>query len=425
METTAKRGPGVSNNRDGIQMDPLIAAAARALAAGDPLTAMKRVALRDDAPALALRGIAMAQIGDLSHARDLLQRAARAFGPQEPMAQARCLLAAAEVALASRDISGNLETLRNTQRQLEAAGDRGNAAHAAYLEARQLLLIGRLDEAEQALAMLAFDALSPASRCGFWLVTVGIAMRRLRTADARSALDHARDAAQRSGIPALAVETDRTAEALATPAARLILEGRERLLGLAEVEALISSDSLIVDASRNALRKGDSVIPLAGRPVLFALARALAEAWPRDASRQSLLMRAFRARDADESHRVRLRVEMGRLRKLVEPLAGVIATARGYRLEPHDTKAVALLAPPVDGDHADLLALLADGEAWSSSALALALDVSPRTVQRALEALAEPGKVEWFGRGRARRWIASNVPGFPTSLLLPAPVPKG
>lgn len=405
-------------------MDPLIATAARALAAGDPLTAMKRVALREDPPALALRGIAMAQIGDLSHARDLLRRAARAFGSKEPMAQARCLLAGAEIAFASRDISGNLETLRTARRQLEAAGDHGNAAHAIYLEARQLLLIGRLDEAERALAMLAFDALPLASRCGYWLVKAGISMRRLNTADARSALDHARNVAQASGIPTHEVETQHAADALAAPAARLILEGQQRLLGLAEVEALIASHCLIVDACRNVLRGRKTVIPLAGRPVLFALARALAEAWPGDASRQILLARAFRAREADASHRARLRVEMGRLRKLTEPLARVIATDRGFRLEPHGSAAIAVLAPPIDGDHADLLALLADGEAWSSSALALALDVSPRTVQRALEALVEEGKVEWFGRGRARRWIAPNVPGFPTSLLLPAPLPK-
>lgn len=406
-------------------MDPLIATAARALAAGDPLTAMKRVALREDPPALALRGIAMAQIGDFPHARDLLRRAVRAFGPKEPMARARCILAEAEIALVLRDLGGTLQTLDTARKALETHGDRVNAAHAAYLEARRFLLIGRLDEAEQMLSTLDSDALPIASRCGYWLVATGIAMRRIRTADARSALDHARNAAQETGIPALLAETERAASALAAPAARQISEGRERLLGLAEVEALIASDTLIVDACRNALRRRNTVIPLAGRPVLFALARALAEAWPRDVSRQTLLAHAFRAREADESHRARLRVEMGRLRKLIEPLAGLNATDRGFRLEPHDTTAVAVLAPPVDGDHAELLALLADGAAWSSSALALALDVSPRTVQRALEALAEEGKVEWFGRGRARRWIASNVPGFPTSLLLPAPLPTG
>jgi DNA-binding transcriptional ArsR family regulator len=167
------------------------------------------------------------------------------------------------------------------------------------------------------------------------------------------------------------------------------------------------------------------MVPLNGRPVLFALARALAEAWPEDVSRKALLAQAFHARHADESHRARLRVEIGRLRKALAPLAALNATKRGFLLAPHGLAAVAVLAPPVEGPHVAVLALLADGEAWSSSALALALDASLRTVQRALEALAEAGRVESFGRGRARRWIAPNVPGFPTSLLLPAPLPLG
>jgi DNA-binding transcriptional ArsR family regulator len=170
------------------------------------------------------------------------------------------------------------------------------------------------------------------------------------------------------------------------------------------------------------VRSGTTIVPLSGRPVLFALARALSEAWPADVSREALLKRAFRARHADESHRARLRVEISRLRKVLAPLADVEATKQGFVLASHQTKKVAVLAPPHEGNHADVLALLADGEAWSSSALALALDVSARTVQRALEALDREGKVESFGRGRARRWTARQVPGFPTSLLLPAPL---
>jgi hypothetical protein len=167
------------------------------------------------------------------------------------------------------------------------------------------------------------------------------------------------------------------------------------------------------------------VVPLAGRPVLFALARALAEASPDDVARETLIARAFRARDADQSHRARLRVEIGRLRKTLRPLARLNATKRGFLLTPHQGQTIAVLAPPAEGDHAEVLALLADGEAWSSSALALALDVSPRTVQRALEALAEDGRAECFGRGRACRWMVPNVPGVPTSLLLPAPLTRG
>ncbi len=406
-------------------MDSLITAAARALAAGDPLAALKRVALRDDPPALALRGIAMAQLGDLTRAKELLRSAGRAFGPNEATARARCILAEAEIALVSRDLSGPMLTLGTARAALEAHGDRANAAHAGYLEARRLLLIGRLDESERTLDALDLDALPPASRTGYWLVAAGVAMRRIRAASARAALDRARHAARETGIPALAAEVDRASRALDAPAAGLIARNGKRLLRLAEVEALIASDALLVDACRNVVRAGPMVVPLAGRPALFALARALAEAWPEDVSRETLIARAFRGRDADESHRARLRVEIGRLRETLRPLAALNATNRGFLLKPHRAQTVAMLAPPSEGDHAEVLALLADGEAWSSSALALALGVSPRTVQRALEALAEAGKVKSFGCGRACRWMAPNVPGFPTSLLLPAPLTRG
>jgi hypothetical protein len=406
-------------------VDSLIAAAARALAAGDPLAALKRVALRDDPPALALRGIAMAQLGDLARAKASLRSAARAFGPHEATARARCVVAEAEIALVLRELGGPMRRLGAARAALEANGDRANAAHAGYLEARRLLLIGRLDDSELALAACDLDALPQASRTGYWLVAAGIAMRRIRAALARAALERAGQAARETDIPALIAEVDRASGALEAPAARLITRVSGRLLGLADVEALIVSGALVVDACRNVVRAGMTAVPLAGRPVLFALARALAEAWPEDASREALIVRAFRARDADESHRARLRVEIGRLRKALEPLAGLTATSRGFLLIPRRAQDVAVLAPPVEEDHAEVLALLADGEAWSSSALALALGVSPRTVQRALEALAEAGKVESFGRGRACRWMAPNVPGFPTSLLLPGPPPLG
>jgi hypothetical protein len=405
-------------------MDSLITAAARALAAGDPLAALKRVALRDDAPALALRGIAMAQLGNLARAKELLRSAARAFGPKEATARARCVLAEAEIALVSRDLGGPMQMLGPARATLGTHGDRANAAHAGYLDARRLLLIGRLDQSERTLGELDVDALPPASRTGYWLVAAGIAMRRIRAKPARAALDRAGRAARETGIAALAAEVDRASRALDAPAVRLIARDGERLLGLADVEALIASDALVIDACRNVVRSGTTAVLLTGRPVLFALARALAEAWPGDVSREALIARAFRGRDADESHRARLRVEIGRLRRTLRPLAGLDATKRGFVLKP-GANMVAVLAPPVEGDHARVLALLADGEAWSSSALSLALDVSPRTAQRALEALVEDGKVESFGRGRACRWMVPNVPGFPTSLLLLAPLTPG
>ena len=404
-------------------MDSLIVAAARALAAGDPLAALKRIALRDDAPALALRGIAMAQLGDFARARMLVRRAARAFGPKEKVARARCMVAEAEIALASRDLGWPAHALNDARATLATHGDIVNAAHAGYLEARRLLLLGRVDEADRMLAEVNPARLPPAHRTVHALLVARIAMRRLRSKDARAALARAWRAAQDARIPALTAEVDNSSLALRTAAARLIANGDERPLLLDEIERLLASDALVVDACRHAVRDRDTVVPLAGRPVLFALVRALAEAWPGDLSRDVLLARAFDAKVADESHRGRLRVEVGRLRRIVRNVADVVATKRGFALIPRRAPTIVVLARPVEEDHASVLAFLADGEAWSSSALALALGASQRTVQRALDTLAAAGKVQAFGRGRARRWISSPVPGFTTLLLLPAPLP--
>jgi hypothetical protein len=406
-------------------MDSLITAAARALAAGDPLGALKRVALRDDAPALALRGIAMAQLGDLTRAKALLRRAARAFGPNEAVARARCVVAEAEIALVSRDLGWPAKALDAARATLDEHGDRVNAAHARYLEVRRLLLIGRLGEAERRLADLDPAPFPPASRTAHELVVAGIAMRRLRTRAARAALARAERAARDARIPALTAEVESACLVLNTPAARLIASGEERLLLLEEVEALLASKAFVVDACRHAVRAERTVVSLARRPVLFALARALGEAWPGDVPRDALVARVFGSKLADESYRARLRVEMGRLRRALRTLAGVSATKRGFALAPRRAREVVVLAHPVEEEHAGVLAFLADGESWSSSALALALGTSQRTVQRALDSLAAARKVQSFGRGRARRWMTPPVPGFTTTLLLPAPPPIG
>jgi hypothetical protein len=406
-------------------VDSLIVAAARALAAGDPLGALNRVALRDDAPALALRGVAMAQLGDLVRAKALLKSAARAFGPKEAVARARCVVAEAEIALVSRDLGWPAKALDAARATLEQHGERMNAAHARHLEIRRLLLIGRLDEAEHRLAALDPAPFPPASRAAHELVVAGIAMRRLRTNTARAALARANSAARQAAIPALIAEVENASLVLDTPAARLIARGKERLLLLDEVEALFASRTLVVDACRYAVRGADTVVTLGRRPVLFALARALGEAWPGDASRAMLIARAFRAKHADESHRARLRVEVGRLRRMLRTLAAVSATKRGFALVLRHAGEVVVLARPVEEQHAAVLAFLADGEAWSSSALALAVGASQRTVQRALESLAAAGKVQSFGRGRARRWMTPPVPGFATTLLLPTSLPSG
>jgi hypothetical protein len=406
-------------------MDPLIAAAAQALATGNPLGALKRVALRNDAPALALRGIAMAQLGDLVRAKALLRKAARAFGAKEAVAGARCIVAEAEIALVSRDLSFSTKALDTAQATLERHGDRANAAHAAHLKVRRLLLIGRLDEAEQALAKFDAAPLPPALRAVHELAIAGVAIRRLRIKTARAALAEAERAARHAGIPALVAEVESTALVLNTPAARLITPGEERLLLLEEVEALLASGVLVVDGCRHVVRDADSVVSLTTRPVLFALARALGEAWPADVTRSSLLAGVFRAKHADESHRARLRVEIGRLRSKLRGLAAVSATVQGFALAPRRARKVVVLAPPVEDQHAAVLAFLADGESWSSSALSVALGESQRSVQRALDSLAASGKVQSFGRARARRWTTRPVPGFATTLLLPGPLPSG
>jgi hypothetical protein len=404
-------------------VDSLITAAARALAVGDPLGALRRVSLRDDAPALALRGIAMAQLGDFARAKKLLRRAARAFGPKEALAHARCIVAETEIALASRDVGWPAKRLDVARSTLEARGDRVNAGFARYLEVRRLLLIGRLNFADRMLADLDPSLFPPALRTFHELVVAGIALRRLQTKQARSALARAGRAAHQADIPALMAEVESASRILNTPAARLIARGKDHLLLLEEVEALLSSKVIVVDACRHLVRYADTFVSLAGRPVLFALLRTLAEAWPGDVPRDILLARAFGARFVDESHRARLRVEIGRLRRKLTNIAQITATKRGFSLVLDRGREVVVLAQPVEEEHGNVLAFLMDGESWSSSALALALGASQRTVQRALDSLATAGKVQSFGRGRSRRWITPPVPGFTTTLLLPLHCP--
>lgn len=404
-------------------MDSLITAAALALGAGDALGALNHIALRDDAPALALRGIAMAQLGDLARARLLLRRAARAFGSHEAVHRARCVVAEAEIALVSRELTWPGKALSSARATLDAHGDHANAAHARYLEVRQLLLTGKLDEAELAIADLDQSPLPLASRAAFELVVAGIAMRRVRARQARSALARAAFAARHARIPALMAEIERCQAELEAPVARLFHQGDERLMRLADVEDCFASEALVVDGLRHAVREGTTVITLDRRPVLFALIRQLALAWPGDVSRTTIIASVFRAKHIDETHRARLRVEIGRLRTELATVAQIVATPRGFALAPQRAGDVVVLALPADEPHSAVLALLGDGECWSSSALALALETSQRSVQRALDALAVAGKAHPIGRGRARRWMAPPATGFPTALLLPAILP--
>ncbi|MFM9891293.1 helix-turn-helix domain-containing protein [Achromobacter xylosoxidans] len=404
-------------------MDGLIMAAARALASGDPLGALARVALRDDAPGLALRGIALAQLGDFDRARVLVRRAARAFGTREPVARARCVVAEAEIALASRDLGWPAAALDAARATLERHGDRRNAAYAGYLAGRRLILMGRLEQAEQVLSDLNPAPFPPALRAVHELALAGIALRRVQATAARAALARAARAARAASIPALRAEVRQASLVLKAPAAHLHRAGDTQVLRLEQVQALLASDTLVIDACRYAVHGAGRTLALASRPVLFTLAQALGRAWPGDAPRDALIALAFRTRHPDDSHRARLRVEIGRLRAVLAPLAEIRATRQGFALMPA-AGAVAVLTPPVQDRHAAVLALLADGQAWSSSALALASGASQRQVQRALDALAASGQAHSLGRGRARRWITPPLPGFATTLLLPAPLPN-
>jgi DNA-binding transcriptional ArsR family regulator len=406
-------------------MDSLVASAARALAAGDPLGALKHVALRDDPPALALRGIAMAQLGDYDRARKLLRRAARGFGPRERLAQARCEVAEAEVALAARDLSGPGRALDAAAQVLDALGDRANALFARLVGARRQLLVGDLTAAERTLATIDAAGAPPPLAARAELTRAELALRRVRAADATAALGRAHAAATAAGIPALVAEVGRARRALLAPSARLTRDGVVRQVRLDEVEALFASGDLVVDACRRAVRGPARSVSLAGRPVLFALVGALAEAWPADVPRDRLIERAFDARAADESYRARLRVELGRLRAALRPLARIEATRRGFTLVPVGGRAVVVLAPPIDGPAGAIVALLEGGESWSTSALGRALGSSQRTVQRALRQLEEAAAVRAVGRGRSRRWLAPALGGFATTLLLPGALPVG
>ncbi|HEY5374290.1 MAG TPA: helix-turn-helix domain-containing protein [Polyangiaceae bacterium] len=406
-------------------MDMVVELAARALSVGDPLCALKNIALRDDAPALALRGIAMAQLGELGRAQKLLRRAARAFGTKDPLGRARCVVAEAEVALANRELSGSDIELNAALAVLSTRGDAANAAHGALVIARRWVLLGRLEQAERVLTDLDLKRAPARLVASAELVAAEIATRRLSTAEARRCLKRATIAAEKAKIPALIAEANVAARRLDAPAARLLEAGVARLVSLGDVEALRQTRALVVDACRRELRAGTTLTRLVERPVLFELLWALAEAFPNEAPRAELARRAFGSARLNESIRVRLRVEIGRLRKLLGKVAQITAGEHGFVLQPRTVRRVLVLMPPADTETDALLALLSDGQAWSTSGLAQALGKGQRTVQRALGMLETSGKVTWFGRGRGRRWRAPAFTSFATPLLLVArPEPR-
>lgn len=404
-------------------MDSLLAAAARALAAGDVLTALGHVALRGDPPALALRGVAMAQLGELERARELLRLAQRGFGRSEVTARARCVVAEAEVALAQRDLAGATTPLLHAAQALQARGDLHNALQAWSILARRGLLLGQRQEAANALAHLQGHALVPALAAMAALTDAALAACALQVPQAQQALQRATDAARASGIAALQAEVAQACRQLAQPAARRRGQGLDLPLDLAGVQRLLESPACVIDGCRRGVWRGGRWHSLARRPLLFTLLQALGQAWPGDADRDALIAVVFRTRYGDHTHRARLRVDIGRLRRALQGMLEIEATEAGYRLRAPADTVVAVLAPPHDGEPAALEALLGDGAAWSTSSLALAVGASQRTVQRELVALEGAGRVRCHGRGRAQRWLGAPLVGFTTILLLPASLP--
>jgi hypothetical protein len=401
-------------------MDSAVSTAARALSVGDALSALKLVALRSDPPALALRGIAMAQLGDLAVARKLLQRAARALEGVDVLAWARSVVAEAEVALALRELGqGEGELLRAAQ-TLGRRGDTANALFARLLAVRRQVLLGELEPAKRALATLPLAGAPARIAAIAALVAADVAMRQGLGSVARQALSSAHDSAKSSGILLLLSEVERAQAKLRAPAARLLQAGSERALSLEELEPHWQSMALLVDACRRRVCLGKKVVSLVRRPVLLALLASLAEGAPGEVTREALIARAFGAKRASESHRVRLRVELGRLRRLLTGMAEISATTTGFKLQAKGGLSTLLLLPPGEGDASELLALLTGGESWSTSGLAAAVGKSQRSVQRALATLQDDGRVSTVGRGRSQRWSLAPQTGFATTLLLVA-----
>lgn len=402
-------------------MDSAISTAARALSVADPLTALRFVALRSDPPALALRGIAMAQLGELSHAKALLRRAAQKFGAGEAVARARCIVAQAEVSLALRDLAGAERGLSDAVSLLSKRGDVANAAFARLVQVRRLTLLGDVERAERELGKLSSEGTPARLAALIHLAAADLAMKRVDSVAAERAIELARDAATRARIAPLLAEIAKADQQLREPVARACEAQTERPLLLRELPAVWESGKLVVDACRREVRLGKQRLSLVTRPILLDLLKTLAEAAPCDVPRDALIVRVFGAKRVNDSHRVRLRVELGRLRKLLARMAEVRATPSGFEIAARGAARCLVLLPPADGEASALLALLRSGDAWATSALAAAVGKSQRAVQRALSALERDGKVRALGSGRARRWVGAPSAGFATTLLLVAP----
>lgn len=392
------------------------AEAASLLARGDALGALGRIGLAEGARGALLRGVAYAQLGDLDLARASLAdaRGLAPEGPEGDVLRARTAAALAEIAVVAGDAKAARAAASEGAAILERLGDGRNAAMQRLVVARAEVLLGRPGAADMTVASVLDVDVAVDVRAVAYLTRAEIATRRLEADKAKRAIAAARDVLA-GGPNALldralaALERD-----LAAPVARLVAEGVERRIDLATIERLPES-SIVIDACRRQVVAGRASIPFAKKPVLFALVVGLARAWPRDVARDALAREAFGVQRVNASHRARLRVEVGRVRKLLAPILAPVATADGYALS--SSLPVVIVLPMADDDDAKVAVLLGDGATWTARSVADHAGISLRTAQRALGRLVDAGRVRRSGTA-SKAVYASASPAVASRLLL-------
>jgi hypothetical protein len=389
--------------------------AGRALGRGDPLRALGLVGRTDSALALTVRGVAYAQLGDLELARESLLRAVSLS--DEPRTRARARAALVEIALSTGDPAAAARAAKASAEELDAIGDERNAAMQRLVLARAEVLLGRLGEARRVVEQVLSTDVAPDVRAVASLAEAEIAIRALAATEAREALARARLALEHAPHPLLARELLAIERELSLPVARTWRAGVSRSADLFTIEGVSRGEVLLVDACRRVVVAGRATIPLGRRPILFALLHALARVWPESVPRDVLIFHAFQARRVNASHRARLRVEIGRLRRVLDGLAAEpTATRAGYALS--SERDVVTLLPPSDDEAARVALLLGDGASWSAQGLAEHAGISKRTAQRALGALVESGAAFRMRQGKSFRYTRPGAPIASRMLLL-------
>ncbi len=399
----------------GGDIDAANASAARALATGDALRALSLVGRATGALAQALRGIAYSQLGDLELAREALARAAGET--RDARLRARVRAALVEVALGEGDVARAAAEARASADELTRLGDERNAAMQRLVLARAEVLLGRLGEARRAVAEVRAASLPPSVHAVAALAEAEIATRALAASEARDALSRARPILERAPNRLLALEIEALEAELSRPVARLERGGEARAADLFAIEEAARGATFLVDACRRLVIAGRARIPLARRPVLFGLLVELARRAPGSVPRDALAAQVFDARRVNASHRGRLRVEIGRLRKLLDGLdAEPVATADGYALS--SRREIALLVPLDEDEASQVALLLGDGAAWSAQRVSETAGISKRTAQRALGELVGAGRAVRTGSGSLVRYHRPAMPIASRMLLL-------